>query len=80
MTAGLGTPTNRAWREAAIADEVPQVLIMTGDPIFSDTKESPWQLGFVPKYQNEGEAFGKLLAIVDRTAQGRDPVAERRLR
>jgi len=62
MTAGLGTPTNRAWRQAAIADEVPQVLIMTGDPIFSDKKESPWQLGFVPKYQNEGEAMGKLLA------------------
>src|SRR3954469_8520687 len=62
MTAGLGTPTNRAWREAAISDKVPQVLVMTGDPIFSDTKESPWQLGFVPKYQNEGEAFGKLLA------------------
>jgi ABC-type branched-subunit amino acid transport system substrate-binding protein len=62
MTAGLGTPTNRAWREAAIADEVPQALIMTGDPIFSDTEESPWQLGFVPIYQNEGEAFGELLA------------------
>jgi ABC-type branched-subunit amino acid transport system substrate-binding protein len=62
MTAGLGTPTNRAWRQAAIADQVPQVLIMTGDPIFSDTKQSPWQLGFVPKYQNEGEAFGKVLA------------------
>lgn len=62
MTAGLGTPTNRAWRDAAIADEVPQVLIMTGDPIFSDTEESPWQLGFVPIYQNEGEAFGELLA------------------
>jgi branched-chain amino acid transport system substrate-binding protein len=62
MTAGLGTPTNRAWRDAAIADEVPQVLIMTGDPLFSDTQESPWQLGFVPIYQNEGEAFGKLLA------------------
>ncbi|WP_214403651.1 ABC transporter substrate-binding protein [Pseudonocardia lacus] len=61
MTAGLGTPTNRAWREAAIADEVPQVLVMTGDPLFSDTQESPWQLGFVPIYQNEGEAFGKLL-------------------
>jgi ABC-type branched-subunit amino acid transport system substrate-binding protein len=62
MTAGLGTPTNRAWRQAAIADKVPQVLVMTGDPIFSDTKQSPEQLGFVPKYQNEGEAFGKLLA------------------
>src|SRR3954466_153665 len=62
MTAGLGTPTNRAWRQAAIADQVPQVLVMTGDPIFSDTKESPWQLGFVPKYQNEGEAMGELLA------------------
>jgi branched-chain amino acid transport system substrate-binding protein len=62
MTAGLGTPTNRAWRDAAIADEVPQVLVMTGDPLFSDTEESPWQLGFVPKYQNEGEAFGELLA------------------
>jgi branched-chain amino acid transport system substrate-binding protein len=62
MTAGLGTPTNRAWRDAAIADEVPQALIMTGDPIFSDTEESPWQLGFVPIYQNEGEAFGELLA------------------
>jgi len=62
MTAGLGTPTNRAWRDAAIADEVPQALIMTGDPIFSDTGESPWQLGFVPIYQNEGQAFGELLA------------------
>src|SRR5919107_1834712 len=62
MTAGLGTPTNRAWREAAIADEVPQVLVMTGDPLFSDQQQSPWQLGFVPKYQNEGEAFGELLA------------------
>ena len=62
MTAGLGTPTNRAWRDAAIADEVPQVLIMTGDPLFSDTEQSPWQLGFVPIYQNEGEAFGELLA------------------
>lgn len=62
MTAGLGTPTNRAYREAAIADKVPQVLVMTGDPIFSDTKQSPYQLGFVPTYMNEGEAFGKLLA------------------
>ena len=62
MTAGLGTPTNRAFREAAIADEVPQVLVMTGDPIFSDEQESPWQLGFVPIYQNEGQAFGELLA------------------
>jgi ABC-type branched-subunit amino acid transport system substrate-binding protein len=62
MTAGLGTPTNRAYLEAAIADEVPQVLVMTGDPIFSDQEESPYQLGFVPIYQNEGEAFGKLLA------------------
>jgi ABC-type branched-subunit amino acid transport system substrate-binding protein len=62
MTAGLGTPTNRAWRQAAIADKVPQVLVMTGDPIFSDKSQSPWQLGFVPKYQNEGEAMGKLLA------------------
>ncbi|GAB4079621.1 ABC transporter substrate-binding protein [Modestobacter muralis] len=62
MTAGLGTPTNRAWRDAAIADEVPQALIMTGDPLFSDPEESPWQLGFVPVYQNEGQAFGELLA------------------
>lgn len=62
MTAGLGTPTNRAWREAAAAAQVPQALIMTGDPIFSDKTQSPWALGFVPVYANEGEAFGKLLA------------------
>jgi branched-chain amino acid transport system substrate-binding protein len=62
MTAGLGTPTNRAYREAAIADKVPQVLVSTGDPFFSDTGESPYQLGLVPTYVNEGEAFGKLLA------------------
>jgi branched-chain amino acid transport system substrate-binding protein len=62
MTAGLGTPTNRAYREAAIADKVPQVLVATGDPIFSDTSQSPYQLGLVPTYVNEGEAFGKLLA------------------
>ncbi|QPE05139.1 ABC transporter substrate-binding protein [Microbacterium schleiferi] len=61
-TSGLGTPTNRAWREAAIDEEFPQVLIMTGDPLFSDPEESPWQLGFVPVYQNEGAAFGELLA------------------
>ncbi len=59
---GLGTPTNRAWREAAIDEEFPQVLVMSGDPIFSDREESPYQLGFVPIYQQEGEAFGKLLA------------------
>ena len=62
MTSGLGTPTNRAYREAAIADKVPQVLVQTGDPIFSDQSQSPYQLGFVPTYVNEGEAFGKLLA------------------
>ncbi|WP_445155784.1 ABC transporter substrate-binding protein [Arthrobacter sp. Hor0625] len=61
-TAGLGTPTNRAFREAAISQKVPQVLVMTGDPLFSDRKQSPWQLGFVPIYQNEGAAFGKLLS------------------
>ena len=61
-TAGLGTPTNRAFRDAAISQKVPQVLIQTGDPLFSDREESPWQLGFVPIYQNEGAAFGKLLA------------------
>jgi branched-chain amino acid transport system substrate-binding protein len=62
MTAGLGTPTNRAFREAAIADKVPQVLVMTGDPTFNDTSQSPYQLSLVPAYPNEGEAFGKLLA------------------
>ncbi len=58
---GLGTPTNRAWREAAIDEEVPQVLVMTGDPLFSDVEESPWQLGLVPTYMQEGAAFGELL-------------------
>lgn len=65
FTSGLGTPTNRAFREAAIDTEVPQVLVQTGDPIFSDQAESPWQLGFVPIYQNEGQAFGELLAGSD---------------
>jgi branched-chain amino acid transport system substrate-binding protein len=59
---GLGTPTNRAWREAAIDEGVPQVLVMTGDPLFSDREESPMQLGLVPIYQQEGGAFGELLA------------------
>ncbi|KAA9134950.1 ABC transporter substrate-binding protein [Microbacterium caowuchunii] len=58
----LGTPTNRAFRDAAIAAEVPQVLVQTGDPLFSDRAESPWQLGLLPIYQQEGEAFGELLA------------------
>lgn len=62
MTSGLGTPTNRAWRDAAIADKVPQVLIMTGDKIFSNKEESPMQIGFVPIYANEGQAFGEVLA------------------
>lgn len=56
---GLGTPTNRAWREAAIDEGVPQVLVMTGDPIFSDQEASPVQLGLVPTYMQEGAAFGE---------------------
>lgn len=62
FTSGLGTPTNLAYREAAIDEEVPQVLVQTGDPTFSDQEESPWQLGFVPTYMNEGAAFGEMLA------------------
>jgi len=62
MALSLGTPTNRAWREAAIADGVPQVLVQTGDPLFSDREESPMQLGLIPVYQQEGYAFGELLA------------------
>ncbi len=62
ITSGLGTPTNLAWREAATADEVPQVFVMTGDPIFSQQSESPWSLGWVPAYPNEGAAFGEMLA------------------
>lgn len=58
---GLGTPTNRAWREAAIEEGMPQVLIMTGDDIFSTRDESPWQLGLVPTYAQEGAAFGEAL-------------------
>ncbi|MGO3152586.1 MAG: ABC transporter substrate-binding protein [Galactobacter sp.] len=62
ITSGLGTPTNLAYHEAAQADHVPQVLVMTGDPTFDDQKKSPWSLGGVPIYQNEGEALGKALA------------------
>ncbi len=58
---GLGTPTNRAWREAAIDEKVPQVLVQTGDPLFSDREKSPEQLGLVPTYLDEGAAFGDLL-------------------
>ncbi|WP_417562345.1 ABC transporter substrate-binding protein [Microbacterium sp.] len=58
---GLGTPTNRAWREAAIQREFPQVLVTTGDQLFSDRDQSPWQLGLIPTYPQEGEAFGNAL-------------------
>jgi len=58
---GLGTPTNGAWREAAIEEGMPQVLVMTGDPAFNDRVESPVQLGLVPIYQQEGAAFGEAL-------------------
>ena len=44
---------------------MPQVLLQTGDPIFSDREESPWQLGLLPIYHQEGEAFGELLASSD---------------
>ena len=64
---GLGTPTNRAWREAAIDEGVPQVLVMTGDPIFSDRTESPVQLGLVPTYAQEGAAFGEALVASGET-------------
>ncbi len=58
---GLGTPTNRAWRDAAIEEGMPQVLVQTGDPLFNDREASPVQLGLVPIYQQEGRAFGEAL-------------------
>ena len=62
MTAGLGTPTNRAWREAAIAEGVPQVLVMTGDPIFSDRAAEPRAARIRADLPARGRAFGELLA------------------
>ncbi len=59
---GLGTPTNQAWRQAAEDASFPQVLVMTGDPSFSNASTNPWALGLVPTYQMEGEALGKLVA------------------
>ncbi|BDZ46198.1 ABC transporter substrate-binding protein [Naasia aerilata] len=58
----LGTPTNRAWRDAAAEEGFPQVLVMTGDPIFSNREDGYLTLGLVPTYQQEGAAFGKALA------------------
>jgi len=58
---GLGTPTNRSWREAAIDEGVPQVLVMTGDPIFSEREPGVMTLGLVPVYMQEGAAFGEAL-------------------
>jgi len=58
---GLGTPTNRAWRDAAAEEGVPQVLVMTGDPIFSTREDGYMTLGLVPTYMQEGAAFGEAL-------------------
>jgi len=58
---GLGTPTNRAWRDAAADEGVPQVLVMTGDPVFSSREEGYLSLGLVPTYMQEGGAFGDAL-------------------
>ncbi len=58
---GLGTPTNQSWKQAAADAGFPQVLVMTGDPSFSDGTDAT-SLGLVPTYQDEGEALGKLVA------------------
>ena len=58
---GLGTPTNRAWRDAAADEGVPQVLVMTGDPVFSSREDGYMDLGLVPTYMQEGGAFGDAL-------------------
>ena len=57
----LGTPTNRAWRDAAAEEGFPQVLVMTGDPVFSNGEDGYLTLGLVPTYQQEGAAFGDAL-------------------
>lgn len=58
---GLGTPTNRAWRDAAAEEAFPQVLVMTGDPVFSNREDGYLTLGLVPTYMQEGGAFGEAL-------------------
>jgi branched-chain amino acid transport system substrate-binding protein len=55
----LGAPTNSAIMKYMNIKKVPQLFIASGATKFGDPKNFPWTMGFMPRYQGEGQAFAR---------------------
>ena len=54
-----GTPSNSAIMNYLNRQKVPQLFVATGASKFSNPKEFPWTMGWIPKYRTEAAIYGK---------------------
>ena len=58
----LGTGTNLAVADYYNQNQVPQLFVISGDPVWGNVERYPWSMGFQPAYADEARAFGRFTA------------------
>lgn len=59
MFNSVGTATNKSVRKYLNAKQVPQLFLAGGDSGWSDYKQYPWTLGFMPSYREEAKLYAQ---------------------
>jgi len=54
-----GTASNTATMKYLNQKKVPQIFVTSGAAKFSDPKNFPWTMGWIPHYRSEGVIYGK---------------------
>lgn len=59
LFSSVGTTTNLAVRKYTNAKKVPQLFVAGGDTAWSDYKNFPWTIGWMPTFRAEGRLYAK---------------------
>ena len=59
MFNSVGTATNKSVRKYLNAKQVPQLFLAGGDSGWSDYRQYPWTIGWMPSYREEAKLYAK---------------------
>jgi branched-chain amino acid transport system substrate-binding protein len=65
----IGTPTNAAVRQYLNDRKVPQLFLESGASLFSDPRNFPWTMGYLPAYQTEAHIYAKHILATNPNAR-----------
>lgn len=55
----VGTATNKSVRKYLNAKQIPQLFLAGGDSGWSDPKQFPWTIGWMPSYREEAKLYAR---------------------